>query len=195
MLSSRNWRYGSPTVQCRIRYITALSITVTTVVAATACGSPPQVVINGTNTTPSPPTAPPVVATTAPSIPQITFKQPDPNAAINPGDDVMLSGTVSGLNGRELWVISRTDSADQLYSIITPSPVTKTDGSWTETDEAATGNSDRGHHILFIGVAANQKCADSLNSVKADSDGVRSFQALSADCQAIDPPLVASVRK
>jgi hypothetical protein len=195
LLSSKNRRYGSPTIQCRIRNITALSVTITSVVAASACSSPPQVVINGTSTTPSPPTSPPVVATTAPSIPQITFKQPDPKVPISPGDDVMLSGTISGLNGRELWVISRTDSADQLYSIITPSPVTKSDGSWTETDETATDNSDRGHHILFIGVAANQKCADSLNSVKADSDGVRSFQALSGDCQAIDPPLVVSVRK
>jgi hypothetical protein len=124
----------------------------------------------------------------------MNFEKPAENLEVNPGDDVELSGTVTGLNGRELWIVSRATHADQLYYIIVPSPTTKRDGHWGPlTDEDPAAEDDRGHEILFIGVVANKECSAFLASVPSDVKGVRSFASLPADCQPIEPPRVIKV--
>lgn len=110
----------------------------------------------------------------------------------NQGSDIRLSGTVNGLNGRELWIISRADSADQLYYLTLQSPVTTADGPWNVTDESVGDDSDRGHNRLYLAIAADGDCADSLAAVQPDADGVLSFPRLHRSCLQLGAPRAVS---
>ena len=72
-------------------------------------GSPGASASTGPSTSASVPTPAAVDAT-------VNFDKPTENSQVNPGDDVVLSGTVTGLNGREFWIVSRATFEDQLYT-------------------------------------------------------------------------------
>lgn len=160
-------------------------------------GQDPTIIVPPSGGSPLPSSVPPTSLPTATSSqtsaqPQVIFNEPSEGAVVQPGSDIRLSGTVSGLNGRELWIISRADSADQLYYLTLQSPVTTADGPWNVTDESVGDDSDRGHNRLYLAVAADGDCADSLAAVQPDADGVLSFPRLHRSCLQLGAPRAVS---
>ena len=82
---------------------------------------------------------------------------------ISPRQSVVVSGTVTGLGGNTLWILSRHDVGKSFYLVLGEegvSPVITKDGPWSVTDE---GMGDpppiRGSAIVYHAVQANANCS------------------------------------
>jgi hypothetical protein len=185
---------------CRARRRTIVSAGALAALLLSGCGGQTPVVVvppGGGSLPPGTPSVAPTSLPTAtssqtPAQPQVIINEPPSPAVVQPGSDIKLSGTVSGLNGRELWIVSRADFADQLYYLTLRSPVTKADGPWNVTDESVGDDSDRGHNRLYLAIAADGDCANSLAAVKPDVEEVLSFPRLPSSCQQIGAPRTVS---
>jgi hypothetical protein len=144
---------------------------------------------SGSSSTPDESAAAPSQSQSSVPTAEVTFDEPSESAVVRPGSSIKLSGAISGLaGGQELWVLSRADSADQLYYLTIQAPVATSDGPWSVTDEGVGDASDIGHSRNYIAVNADSACVDALVSVQADADGVLSLPRLPSPCKTIGSP-------
>lgn len=88
-------------------------------------------------------------------------------AEITPRQDVPLVGSVTGLDGNTLWILSRHEDGGSYYPVgaAGPAPVATKDGPWTVTDEGVGDPSDRGSNVVYYPVQANAECAKTLSNI------------------------------
>lgn len=130
--------------------------------------------------TPPPATAPPSQSLTRPTpgdsggipipghIAQVEFVSPPEGSEINPGQDVVVSGSVTGLDDNTLWILSRHDVGGSFYLVSGAaglSPVRTKDGPWSVTDESVGNPSDRGGNVVYYAVQANADCTRALSAM------------------------------
>ncbi|MGH3856758.1 MAG: hypothetical protein ACRDR6_25390 [Pseudonocardiaceae bacterium] len=90
------------------------------------------------------------------------------DAEINPGQDVPVVGSVTGLGGNTLWILSKHEVGGSYYlpaGAAGPSPVATKDRPWTVTDEGVGDASDRGGNVVYYPVQANAECAKTLSAM------------------------------
>jgi hypothetical protein len=103
---------------------------------------------------------------------QVEFFSPREGDSISPGDSVMVSGTVTGLGQRQLWILSWHEDGKSFFMVpgaAGVSAVSTKDGPWSVTDEGVGNPSDQGKTIVYTAVLAGAKCAQAL-SVMHNSD-------------------------
>ena len=135
-------------------------------------GSPPPGTARVPDVPPGQSSAPTTVGEDAGMLPshdaaQVEFVFPQKDASISPGDDVVVSGTVRGLGGNTLWILSWHEDGGSFYQISGVegiSPVTTKDGPWSVTDENVGNRSDKGRAIVYFAVQANVECTKLLSS-------------------------------
>ncbi len=79
-----------------------------------------------------------------------------------------MSGSVTGLGGDTLWILSRHDVGGSFYLVPGAaglSPVRTKDGPWSVTDESVGNPSDRGGNVVYYAVQANADCAKNLSAM------------------------------
>jgi hypothetical protein len=147
-----------------------------------------------------PPPPPPAPTTTSPTSPPaapvatITFASPA-GQTVQPARDLAASGTVQGLQGDTLWIVTRPDHGDGKYYLTKDGPVVDQDGPWNFVDEAVGDNSDRGASITYIGIQANAACSTKLAATPPDpnADGNRAFAIIPSECKALQPRAVLHI--
>lgn len=130
--------------------------------------------------TPSPVETPPSQPSTHPApedggviplpsnIAQVEFLSPPEGSGINPGQDVVVAGSVTGLGGNTLWILSRHDVGGSFYPVPGAAgllPVLTKDGPWSVTDVSVGDPSDRGGNIVYYAVQANADCTRTLSAL------------------------------
>ncbi|MGH3773148.1 MAG: hypothetical protein ACRDRW_17435 [Pseudonocardiaceae bacterium] len=96
---------------------------------------------------------------------------PSVGAVINPGQDVVVAGSVTGLGGDTLWILSMHDVGGSFYlvpGVAGLSPVAPQDGPWGVTDEGVGNPTDRGGTVVYYAVQANADCTKTLSSMRSD---------------------------
>lgn len=98
---------------------------------------------------------------------QVEFVAPAVGAEITPGQDVPVVGSVTGLDGNTLWILSRHDVGGSYYPVgaAGPAPVATKDGPWKVTDEGVGDPSDRGSNVVYYPVQANAECVKILSAM------------------------------
>ncbi len=131
-------------------------------------------------------TAPPPPTTSPPPVPlaQVDISKPVPDITIQPGQDVPVAGSVTGLADDTLWVVTKPDAGDGLYYLTLSGPVTDHDGNWSFTDLKVGDDSDRGHDIIYFALQSNRSCSEVLAATPEDENGNRTFALLPAGCSA-----------
>lgn len=142
------------------------------------------------STAPPPPTTSPLPA----PLVQVDISQPAPGITIQPRQDVPVAGSVTGLAGDTLWVVTKPDAGDGLYYLTLGGPVTDHDGNWSFTDPEVGDDSDRGHNIVYFALQANRACSETLAVTPRNVNGDRTFALLPAGCSARADRPVAVVR-
>jgi hypothetical protein len=142
----------------------------------------------------SPPTIPVVPATPGsddvsaaptPDGAHVDFIFPEEGSEINAGQDVILSGSVTGLGDDDLWIISRHEVGGSFYLI--PPAITK-DGPWDVLDQRVGDPSDKGSYFVYYAVRANADCTKSLSSVR------NSFRDLPQGCTVVQGQLSVRIK-
>lgn len=114
-------------------------------------------------------------------IAQVEFVSPPEGSEINPGQDVVVVGGVTGLGGNTLWILSRHNVGGSFYLVAGAaglSPILTKDGPWSVTDESVGNPSDRGSDIVYYAVQANADCAKTLSAMH----NYDSFQEVPKGC-------------
>jgi hypothetical protein len=157
--------------------------------ALSACGSVTSEPITATNGTPPASSAP---APTSPTgAPVVSFDQPTAGQSITAGQDVAVSGSVSGLNGSALWIVSKPDAGDGKYHLTQSGPVASDDGPWSFTDIEVGDSSDSGEKIIYTALSADNSCSELLAALPPDpnANGLQTFALVPDGCT----PLTATV--
>lgn len=157
--------------------------------ALSACGSGTSEPITVTNVAPP---ASPAPAPTSPSAPPVvSFDQPTVGQSITAGQDVPVSGSVSGLNGSALWIVSKPDAGGGKYYLTQSGPVASADGPWSFTDIEVGDSSDSGEKIIYTALSADSSCSELLAALPPDpnANGLQTFALVPDGCT----PLAATV--
>ena len=112
---------------------------------------------------------------------KVEFISPPEGLVISPRQDVVVSGTVTGLGSNTLWILSKHEIGGSFYFVLGEagvSPVITKDGPWSATDEGVGDPSDKGSAIVYYAVQANAECSRTLSS-KQNYD---SFHELPTGC-------------
>jgi hypothetical protein len=127
---------------------------------------------------PEPPTSSPPPA---PNGVEVAFTAPGEGSPIHHGSDVQLGGTVTGLAGKSLWLISHPQAGRSKIYTTGDSPITSSDGQWSYTDTEVGDQSDIGTTIEYAPVAADESCS------KALADAPPELNALPKGCTELSP--------
>lgn len=112
---------------------------------------------------------------------KVEFVSPQEGLVISPRQNVVVSGTVTGLGSNTLWILSKHEIGGSFYLVLGEagvSPVIIKDGPWSVTDEGVGNPSDKGSAIVYYAVQANAECSRTL-SAKQNYD---SFHELPTGC-------------
>lgn len=101
---------------------------------------------------------------------EVTFTAPADGAAIHHGSDVQLSGTVTGLAGKSLWLISHPQAGQSRIYTTGDTPITSSDGPWSYLDVKVGDRSDIGTTIEYALVAADSSCGGALADAPPELD-------------------------
>ena len=98
---------------------------------------------------------------------RVTFVSPPVGDEINPGEDVPVAGSVTGLGGNTLWILSMHDIGGSFYLVgaTGPSPAATKDGPWNITDVGVGDPSDHGGDVFYYPVQANADCTKTLSAM------------------------------
>lgn len=110
---------------------------------------------------------------------QVKFFFPQEGSKIDVGQDVLVSGSVTGLGSDTLWILSRHDVGGSFYLV--PPTITQ-DGPWSVTDENVGDPLDKGSNFVYYAVQANAECTKALSSM----DIYDSFREIPKGCTARD---------
>lgn len=102
---------------------------------------------------------------------------------IEPGQNVPVSGSVTGLGEATLWVVTKPDIGDGVYYMTQDGPVTERDGNWSFIDIQVGDDGDRGFNITYYVLQADQACGNALTGVPRNEDGLRTFPILFEGCE------------
>ncbi len=106
---------------------------------------------------------------------QVEFVFPQEGSGIDVGQDVPVSGSVTGLGSDTLWILSRHDVGGSFYLV--PPTIVK-DGPWSVIDGNVGDSLDKGSNFVYYAVQANAECAKSLSSM----DIYDSFKEIPKGC-------------
>lgn len=98
--------------------------------------------------------------------PQVFFRKPASNLAIDWGSNVDVEGTASFLGANSLWLLTKPQAGGGHYYLTEHTPVTHTDGDWFYTDSDVGDLTDKGKTITYLAIMADPTCA--TTSSKAD---------------------------
>jgi hypothetical protein len=116
----------------------------------------------------SPPSDGPSVSVSAGEA-QVEFASPREDTPISPGDDVKVSGTVTGLGVTSLWILAWHQDGESFFLIPGPagdvSPATTKDGPWSVIDYRVGNKGDKGSAIVYTSVQADVECTKKLSSM------------------------------
>lgn len=99
---------------------------------------------------------------------QVEFLSPPEDTPINAGDNVKVSGTVTGLGATTLWILSWHQDGGSFFPISGAggiSPVATKDGPWSITDEHVGDATDKGQAIVYTAVQADAECTKTLSAM------------------------------
>ncbi|TWP45969.1 hypothetical protein FKR81_37750 [Lentzea tibetensis] len=152
--------------------------------SSASTSSPPEIPATTTTT----PAQPPKPTTPPPSPPataaKAVFFEPSPSnpPTITHGTNVRVSGSVSGLNGHTLWILTRPDAGEGFYMIQNAAHMYE-DGSWSFEDKEVGDASDVNSNIRYIAFQADENCARVLSGVdtftKSMPDGCKDIGSTS----------------
>lgn len=112
-----------------------------------------------TTTTTPPPTTTPIPPPRATA----SFTKPTPGSSIHAAQNVVVSGSVSGLPpGTTLWMVYTASNGGPDYYLISNRPVLNSDGSWNFTDTEVGDASDIGGTITYHAIQADTACNQAL---------------------------------
>jgi hypothetical protein len=113
----------------------------------------------------------------------LVFERPGYGQVVGSGQDVTVSGTVSNLDGKSLWVVSRPENGDGRYYLTSGAPIATRDGAWSFVDQTV-GRTNIGSVIVYAGVAATETCSKTLEHFASDpADGnAGTFAQVPAGC-------------
>jgi hypothetical protein len=112
---------------------------------------------------------------------QVRIDTPSEGTSIRAGQDVLLSGSVTGLGADTLWIISKPDTGAGLYFLPARGPVADHDGNWQFLDQESGDPSN--HNIVFKAIQADGGCSEKLARVRPDVNGSYTFQTLPETCK------------
>ncbi|MGH3822538.1 MAG: hypothetical protein ACRDRA_06820 [Pseudonocardiaceae bacterium] len=95
----------------------------------------------------------------------VDFIFPQEGSGIDVGQDVLVSGNVTGLGGDTLWILSWHEDGGSFYPV---PPAIPKDGPWKVFDRHVGNSSDRDSNFVYYAVQANSDCARDLTA-KSDS--------------------------
>jgi hypothetical protein len=126
---------------------------------------------SATTSTSSTPNAPVTQNGTNPA--EAVFWDPSPTAPplINAGDNVHVSGKVTGLSYGQLWIIT-DPQADTRYWIIQNKPTLTSDGTFDFTDQQVGNQDDEGKIIEYLALEADTACAEELRRANSTIDNI-----------------------
>src|SRR5207249_1664148 len=112
----------------------------------------PQPTISHTSPPPSSTLVPPRVEPRSGA----SFTQPVPGVSIRAGQNVHVSGTVTGLPpGTKLWIATTATHGGENYYLTSDGPMLQGDGSWDFTDDAVGDSSDINGTIIYHAIRAD----------------------------------------
>jgi len=127
--------------------------------------------------TPTAPTSPP-----SPPAARVEFSQPSVGATMRASQDVSVAGSVTGLAGDALWIVSKAEIGDGQYYLTQIGPVADHDGQWSVVDEHVGDDSDKGHKITYFALQANRSCSERLTTIPQNQNGSRAFILIPNGC-------------
>jgi hypothetical protein len=79
-----------------------------------------------------------------------------------------VAGSVTGLGGNTLWILSRHDVGRSFYVVPGTAgiaPIITKDGPWSVTDEVVGDPSDKGSNVVYYAVQADADCTKTLSAM------------------------------
>ena len=110
---------------------------------------------------------------------QIKFVFPHEGSEVDVDQDILVSGSVTGLGSDTLWILSMHEVGGSFYLV--PPAITK-DGPWSVTDEDVGNPLDKGSNFVYYAVQANAECTNTLSSMNIYD----SFKELPEGCDSRD---------
>ena len=119
----------------------------------------------------SPSAAPTATPVEAIPDPVVQFISPPQNTPLKVGQGVSIRGSVSGLRGRKLWLLTQSSLGGTDYYTVEDSATADKDGDWALDDSGVGDPTDVGGLVTYYPIVADSACNSALYPFRQnDSD-------------------------